>query len=225
VGYSSDLGPGAGGNGGTSENPDSGAGGGAFCGAGGQGGASSGPPAPPGERYGLPTIVPLQGGSSGGGDPGGNPGAGGGGLQIAAGASILLTSNGIINANGQGCVAGGGAGGAILLEAPTVIIDGVLVANGGPGGVASSGCGAGRGSLNDTPTPGSTGGHGSGGKTINGGAGTVSDAGLGSGGGGAGWIRINTGASCSLTTTLDSGFTFISPSLGSGCASTGKIKY
>jgi hypothetical protein len=231
------LGPGAGGNGTMFDNTAGGAG---FCGLGGAGVAGSATQAPPGQPYGLPSIVPLQAGSSGGlafnsvNDPGGG---GGGGLQITAGTQIIITNKGIINANGSSAGGGGGSGGAILLEAPTVVIDGVLVANGGSGGydhTGPSGTGAGdgvSGNVNDTPALGSAGGNGSAAKTVNGSDGTPGDSGstttawVGSGGGGAGWIRINSGASCSLTTTLDSGFTFISPSLGSGCASTGKIKY
>jgi hypothetical protein len=234
------LGPGGGGNGMMWNNTPGGAG---FCGSGGAGVAGSGTPAPPGQPYGLPSIVPLQAGSSGGiGDISGAAepgGGGGGGLQISAGTRIVVTNKGILNANGSGAFGGGGSGGAILLEAPTVVIDGVLVANGGSGGYDEADPSGIRpvpgaiGNVNDTPAlgAGAAGGNGSAAKTVRGSDGLVGDSGVagttwvGSGGGGAGWIRINTGASCSLTTTLDSGFTFISPSLGSGCASTGKIKY
>jgi hypothetical protein len=231
------LGPGAGGNGTTFSNSSGGAG---FCGTGGGGAAGSGTPSPPGQPYGLPSIIPLQAGSAGGAafnNAGDTGGSGGGGLQISAGTRIVVTNEGIINANGGGLSGGGGSGGAILLEAPTIVIDGVVVANGSSGGydvTGPSGTGASggvNGNMNDTPALGAAGGNGSAAKTVNGSDGVPGDSGstttawVGSGGGGAGWIRINSGASCSLTTTLDSGFTFISPSLGSGCASTGRIKY
>ncbi len=231
------LGPGAGGNGTTFGNSSGGA---AFCGAGGGGAAGSGTPSPPGQPYGLPSIIPLQAGSAGGdafNNVGFGGGFGGGGLQISAGTRIVVTNEGIIDANGTGYYGGGGSGGAILLEAPTIVIDGVLVANGGSGGYNATGpSGTGpsvgaNGNLNDTPALGAAGGNGSSANIVQGSVGMIGDSGsagtgwVGSGGGGAGWIRINTGASCSLTATLDSGFTFISPSLDSGCASTGMIQY
>jgi len=210
----------------------SGPGGAGFCGHGG-GGGFTGFQAAGGDPYGLPTIIPLQGGSAGGsinlmpsGDAPG--GAGGGGLQISAGISIIVSSSGIIDANGSAFGGGGGAGGAILLEAPTVSIQGIVVANGAGGGSHNS---AGSivlgnsGNLNAVPALGAPGaGSGGGGVTPEGGAGSTGDGGLlGGGGGGAGWIRINTSRGCSFTSTLDLGTTVISPSLGSGCASTGLI--
>ena len=61
---------------------------------------------------------------------------------------------------------------------------------------------------------------------IRGSDGVVLDAGLlGADGGGAARIRINTGAPCGFSATFDAGVTSISPSLDSGCASTGLLRY
>jgi hypothetical protein len=181
----------------------------------------------------LPTIIPLQGGSAGGwaDDLASYPGAGGGGLQISAGSNIEVTNAGVINANGGGFYGGGGSGGAILLEAPSVTIHGIVVANGGSGGsyLSSGHPGGQNGQLNGTPAVGYyDGGNGGAGSTINGANGGVFDAGSAStsvsaGGGGVGWIRINT--VCGPVITEDSGSTFVSPDLDSGCASTGPIQY
>jgi hypothetical protein len=228
------LGPGGGGNGEIpAQYPNSDPGGGAFCGSGGRGGFTSGMPATGGGVYGLATIIPLQGGSAGGWADNLTtyPGAGGGGVQISAGSNIVVSTAGVINANGGGYYGGGGSGGAILLEAPTVMIHGVVVANGGSGGsYLTSGHLVGQnGQLNDTPAVGYyDGGNGGAGSTVNGTNGGVFDAGdastyVSAGGGGAGWIRINT--ACGPVITEDSGSTFVSPGLDSGCASTGPIQY
>jgi hypothetical protein len=125
-----------------------------------------------GAPYGVPSLVPLLGGSGGGrgGDTnaasqttGGNGGGGGGAIQLVAVSQILIgggSTVGGINAggcggagaatvaNGAGAGGGGGSGGAILLEAGTVKIDvfGALVANGGSGGGGAAGANATAGS-------------------------------------------------------------------------------
>lgn len=107
---------------------------------------------------GAPTLVPLEGGSGGAGGarpgtftsmtPGLAPvipsgGGGGGAVQVSAAVSITLGPTGVITAPGEGGSASvsaggasGGAGGAILLEAPVVTLSpgSVLAANGGAGG-------------------------------------------------------------------------------------------
>jgi hypothetical protein len=232
------TGPGGGGSGnylGTF--PFSSPSGGGFCGRGGEGAifADGGSFTPEGPAYGSPTIQPLQAGSAGGYLTSGlTPGGSGGGLQISAGQSITVGAQGIVNASGSGQCGGGGSGGALLLEAPTILVEGVLAANGGSGGgaIPSATCSLGAsGTPNATPAPGAQkggafGGVGSAGAMINGGAGKLADAGTmyyAAGGGGAGWIRINTARPCSFASTLDSGTTFISPPLNSGCASLGTI--
>jgi hypothetical protein len=93
-----------------------------------------------GVGLGNPTLVPLRGGCDGGIGRGG----GGGAIQITSRASITITEGALINANGNagtalfggpGPLGGGGAGGGILLEAPTIELrgDAKLLVNGGPG--------------------------------------------------------------------------------------------
>jgi hypothetical protein len=134
----------------------SGGGGGGHAGAGGAGGNSN-----CGAGYtggvggagtcGVAELVPLVGGSGGaGGVPipnvTSNPGAGGGGggaIQVSASGGVMVGASGGINAGGgggTGCTSsggsGGGSGGAILVEGPTVSVQGggILAANGGGGG-------------------------------------------------------------------------------------------
>lgn len=95
------------------------------------------------------TFSPLAGGC-----PGGNQyaidnvtvvrrgGAGGGAVQLVAGTSVVLRSQGLIDvgAGGGDSTAGGGSGGTVIIESPSVTIDGPaagVAANGGAGG----GCG------------------------------------------------------------------------------------
>ena len=187
--------------------------------------------------YGNQALIPVLGGSAGGGVQVAH--AGGGALQIVAGTSIRISSFGSISAPGLGgggeCdqngQPGGGSGGAILLEAPTVTITGKLAANGG-GGTSQFMNGA-SGSADDQPAPGgvgatdSVGGAGSAGAIVNGGngAGTASlsggctPGGLAGGGGGAGRIRINTATgSATIGATA-----IVSPSLTTSCATQGQI--
>jgi hypothetical protein len=217
-------GPGAGGNAQSVNYPNSGAGGGAYCGAGGAGAATSGANAPGGlaASYGTPTLSPLVAGSGGGFET--YAGAGGGAVQISAGVSILVRNVGWINAGGGGGNnGGGGSGGGILLEAPTITIQGNLAANGGGGGV--SGVAGLNTTPNAIPAPGGDsplGGSGSAGTTINGADATSADGGatLGSGGGGAGYIRLNTLSGSANVTGAT-----ISPALGTACATQGTITY
>ncbi len=209
------LGPGGGASGGAgSAYPTSGSGGGAYCGAGGAGGGTA-PLAPGGAPYGTPEIIPLAGGSAGGG----GDSQSGGAVQISSAKSILVRNTGVITAYGLGYSAGGGAGGAILLEAPTINVQGTLAVNGAPGG----GQGAIYGGSGISPVANPPGGNGSGGATVNGGPGSLSDAGPGpgSGGGGAGYIRLN--AACPPIVGASA---IISPSLApiTACASVGTLK-
>ena len=107
-----------------------------------------------GPKYGLPTLLPLIGGSGGGGETGhGSAGAGGGG----GGGALLLASSGTISfgnlgptqivANGGNGTAsssfgsGGGSGGAVRLIANTIAGD--LRINAGGGGAGNGGTGGG----------------------------------------------------------------------------------
>ncbi|MBT8494708.1 MAG: hypothetical protein KJO07_16755, partial [Deltaproteobacteria bacterium] len=138
--------------------------GGGYAADGGKGApAEGGSTVDPGTTNGNDTIEPLRGGCRGGqgGRPSNpllnlaqflaqvGPGSGGGGVQLIASANITVQAGGTIAApgrgggtfyvNGLGGLArsggsGGGSGGAILLEAPNINIDGRLVALGGGGG-------------------------------------------------------------------------------------------
>lgn len=196
-------------------------GGGAFCGKGGNGGA---PRATGGMPYGTPEIIPLQGGSSGGGY---FAAKGGGAIQLVAGREIWVHSQGFIDAPGDGADTGGGAGGAILLEAPVVKVAGSLTANGGSGAAPGANRGR-RGDRSSTPAPGGTnpnginGGNGGAGTEVDGTNGVASSDpngdGSASGGGGAGWIRINTRSGSAEVTGL------VSPALTTRCATQGTLR-
>ncbi|MDX2090605.1 MAG: hypothetical protein SFX73_22285 [Kofleriaceae bacterium] len=218
-----------------------GGGGGGFGTAGGRGGNGGSPSVNGGNgggAAGTVELTPLRGGC-----PGGNtnpatanyfPGAGGGAIQVVSATSITVTQNGSISANGTGargpvgplfCLAdtpcgygmGGGSGGAILLEAPSITVAGGLYANGG-GGTCSTYGSASSGANSATPASGQT----CSGQTGNGGAGAAGaigaqpgvnknglDAVGGGGGGGAGRIRINlpTGQTFTPTGTISPGQT------------------
>ncbi len=109
---------------------------------------------PGGARYGLPTLLPLIGGSGGGGEvgrtaAGGGGGGGGGALLIASSGTIDFTQNGathIVARGGMGSSqvfgrAGGGSGGAVRLIAN--ILTGVLRidVSGTAGGFGGDGAG------------------------------------------------------------------------------------
>ncbi|MBW2733507.1 MAG: hypothetical protein JRH20_14060 [Deltaproteobacteria bacterium] len=110
------------------------------------------------ENYALSPLLGGCGAGAGGGpDPGtalvadpirlgGNGGGGGGALQLSAGTRITMAATAIITVGGGGGEpggdlaggGGGGSGGSILMEAPTLDINGVLAANGGGGGAGGS---------------------------------------------------------------------------------------
>ncbi|ACY14631.1 hypothetical protein [Haliangium ochraceum] len=160
-------GDGRGGDGSSDDNLDTGGGGAGFGGGGGEGGESDDciicpSRGRPGEPYGVPSLVPLQGGS-GGGDGAidrscakAAGGAGGGAVQISSSTSIRIAPNSGVHTGGgggrggsiedDGCPedtsgsgAGGGSGGAIYLQAPMIEHRGVLAANGGSGGSGGGG--------------------------------------------------------------------------------------
>jgi hypothetical protein len=215
--------------------------GGSFATKGGTGGGGTTAAA----TYGDATLIPLLGGMTGQG--GGNAGGGGGGaLQITAGTRIEVLGN--IFAGGGGGISGsssysysggggGGSGGAILLEAPKVVMTGVLNANGagGGGGGGTNGWGSYGEDAADAYASGGagrdgagcplygyvSGGHGGNGATQQyaAGAGQSSDydsrcigsaafVGGGGGGGGLGRIRINTISGCQCSGTVSPSASF-----------------
>jgi len=199
-----------------------GGGGGGYAAAGGVGGGGqnsagqAGTGGNAGSICGVPTLVPLAGGSGGGGGGDGScmlmdcgwPGGGGGGaIQISAVRGVTVT--GTIDAsggdgfgdtamqNGRGGGGGGGSGGGILLEGSALAIDGdALLVQGGAGGVSDAGNGGGGGAQG----------------TAAGGGGTTATAdrqGGSGGGGGGGRVRLNaTGVpSCSGVSSPDAACT------------------
>lgn len=107
-----------------------------------------------GPRYGLPTLLPLIGGSGGGGEvgissPGGGGGGGGGAIVIASSGRIdfALGSGSISARGGAGSYAntgpGGGSGGAVRLVAN--VIAGTLFVDASGGFSSGPGSGAGSG--------------------------------------------------------------------------------
>jgi hypothetical protein len=123
---------------------------------------------------------------------------------------------------------GGGAGGALLLESPTITIQGIVAANGASGGnqplpIAGEYGYPGTPNATAATNPIAGGGSGSAGPTINGGNGALLNADAGimgtpSGGGGAGWIRLNTGCLTVATNAI------ISPSQGTMCTTNAPLK-
>ncbi len=196
---------------------DGGGAGGSFgsYGAGG-GGVFAGMAAAP---YGTSVLRPLVGGSGGGGAAAATGGHGGGAIQISSRVSITVRATGGVEANGSGGHGGtaastigsggggGGSGGAILLEAPTVTLDGIASVLGGAGGQGApcetGSCESGvdgarpnpytRTAAPSSPNTGQGGGGGAGSSIA---AGTPAPGGSslngGGGGGGAGRIRIQT---------------------------------
>lgn len=140
------LGPGGGG-GGTQTGPGGGGGYGSGGSSGSQNYCGGGGCAPGtgGGSYGSSLLRPMVGGSGGGGaggylgsSTGGGGGGGGGAILIAASASIAITGNPAIRANGAqggsgGGGGGGGSGGAIRLIAPSISGSGSLQAQAGSG--------------------------------------------------------------------------------------------
>lgn len=110
-------------------------------------------------------LQPLVGGCRGGlargfqlPEPPPNGGGGGGAVQIVTRGPIALTGGGVIDASGGGGSGsspgpGGGSGGGVLLEAPTILLD-------GSGVVISSKGGAGAGARSGLNAPGEDGGTG-----------------------------------------------------------------
>ena len=221
-----DVGTGVNGTDSQSGGSGGGGGGGAAAGQnGGNGGAGEGSNAGAGGNRGTATastMTPLRGGCRGGNggrrnESGAAPqgGRGGGAIQISSNDNITI--RGMIDAAGRGGAGapsqqvgagGGGSGGAIFLEGPSIDLnfasrvcaDG---GSGGEGGGATVGGNDGRngectglGGASTSNTTGSVGGDGGGGGWIGapaggGGASAQSGgAGGGGGGGGVGWIRI-----------------------------------
>ena len=183
-----------------------GAGGGGGNGAGGSGGGPAAPPITP---------TTLRGGCAGGSGAGSSPGAGGhggGAVYLIASAAITVEASGVIDASGEGgdngslggptggC--GGGAGGMIGLDAPAVVIDGEVFANGGGGGGGggtTSGSNGGDPTAPDQPATGGSagsgagaGGEGAAAMTLGGATGSAADGatGTGTGGGGGGGAGV-----------------------------------
>lgn len=125
-----------------------GAGGGGNATSGGAGGGENAFGAPAGTL--IPTFVPLVGGCRGGRlfNSDGTTlvtsgGAGGGAVQLVSSEAIRLTTVGLISVGGGGgySTTGGGSGGTVVLEAPTVELNGAgtgIFANGGAGGGCSA---------------------------------------------------------------------------------------
>jgi len=199
-----DPGSGPGGGGGGSSNT-LGGGGGGNGGSGGSGGNASADNGGP--TAGDATISTLFGGSGGGGgsqQSQNRGGPGGGALQLVSNQSISIGQNGGINAGGcrslinncGSCTSGGGgAGGTILLEAPSVTIDGKLAVNGG--GASGAGGQGSDGTLDRIPAPGGPtgnggpGGAGAAGATLDGESAPMAGSRPGGGGGGIGRIRVD----------------------------------
>jgi hypothetical protein len=205
-----------------------GAGGGGFCGIGGKGStaADGRSGAAGGSVYGSADLIPLVGGSSGGSTEGSDLfNHGGGALELVSGTSITVGNVGSINMGGGAAYNrgnGGGSGGAILLEAPSITIRGVLAANGGAGedgggGIAQSGL-AGRNPALDMSDGG---GPGSADTLVNGGDGVSTPGTYAGGGGGAGRIRLNTGCGGVLLVTSNA---IISPAQSTECFSEGQLQ-
>jgi hypothetical protein len=229
-----------------SDQDTGGGGGGSFGGKGGRGGQARDELAGgAGPTYGNPSLEPLVGGSGGGSgadcrgaDRIGYGGNGGGAVQLSAGERIRVGVTGLVDASGGGGQGGterfasaggggGGSGGAILLEAPTVELAGVVGANGGAGGQGGVNAGGGTdGAPGKATTPGVSGpptenGHGGGGagSGADGQAEAAPDGteGGGGGGGGGGRIRINTASG-------DGTFTGVVPSMDSGLTTVGRLQ-
>lgn len=207
--------------------------GGSFGGLGGAGGLG-----PSGLQNGLPgdpIPPPLPRGGCPGGSRNDNDSDGGGGVWLVAGSAIAVTVTGRVLAGGAGGQGGyggiggelyssgngGGSGGYIRLAAPSIRVEGSLIANGGGGGeggdgtfsmAANGGDGAGamqppRGGV--STRAGGDGGDGATGSMLGGQPGKSSTntqgAGGGGGGGGAGIIvlsapaLVTTGATISPT--------------------------
>jgi hypothetical protein len=104
----------------------------------------------------VATLEPLIGGCAGGG--GGS--SGGGALQLVSRTAVTFAPSAGIHAGGagglgdQGVVGGGGAGGSILIEAPSIVLGGgvAVTANGGSGATGAPGGTGTTGGTTTTPT-------------------------------------------------------------------------
>ena len=122
---------------------------------------------------------------------------GGGAIELGSGSLLTIGANGTVNLGGggpdPGYAVGGGSGDGIL-EAPTVIVRGILTVNGGSGsGTGNSSSPPGQPSLQPAVGRGKVAGSGSAGANINGGDALLQSNPAG-GGGGAGRIRIDVAA-------------------------------
>ena len=218
----------AGGGGPGDVGAEMGAAGGGYCGRGGNGSTvadGGGSPSPGGIAYGTASLVPLAGGASGGSTNGADiTNHGGGAIELVSGSLLTIGDNGTINLGGGGTdpgyAVGGGSGGGILLEAPTVIVRGILTVNGGSGSATGNGASQpGQPSLQPAVGGGKVAGNGSAGANINGGDALLQSNPAG-GGGGAGRIRINTGCGGSFKPSSGA---IISPTSATTCVSTGPL--
>ncbi len=113
------------------------------------------------------------GGSSGGrgADPSvpSDPGAGGGAIAFLSAVSFTVSSTGTLFANGSGAgrgirerggAAGGGSGGMITMTAPSVILQGLVLAEGGGGGGGANSSQDGLDGKNPTKISSGAGGQG-----------------------------------------------------------------
>ncbi len=220
----SKMGAGPGGGAPASAAASQSAGGGGHCGKGGKGAAITGEGGAGGVAYGMPTLIPLMGGSGGGSNFYGG-GGGGGAIQLVAGTTLTVQVTGVVSAGGggggghEGQAGGGGSGGAILLEAPMVVVAGRLAVNGGGGGEAGGGADGANAMSTATAAPGAgmVGGAGSAAAVLNGVDGMLMGTNIGGGGGGAGRIRINTTSGAATVTGT------LSPPVGSECVTQGTI--
>jgi hypothetical protein len=180
--------------------------GGSFIGFGGVGGTGSngsnaGSPAPP-----VTDVPVLRGGCSAPVDPGFRVGGYGGGAVLLIAGKRIDVQGGInaSGASGRGAAPGnrggfgGGAGGMIAFDAPTITCNSLLLASGGGGGGGSSGITSGGDGQDPSTLAAAAGGGGANGG--NGGRGSTassraapgapgapgSPAGIGGGGGGGG---------------------------------------
>lgn len=164
------LGEGGGGAPTSAGSTDPGAGGGGFCSAGGSGSsAPSGGGAAlggaPGRTYGDVTLQPLRFGSTGGqSQRAGLAGQAGGALQLVSGVEIRLgrTARIWLGHWDSTRFAGGSSGGALLLEAPVVRIDGAISNGGSDAEVGGAGSNDGLAGVSGTPGANEGGGGGSG---------------------------------------------------------------